>query len=834
MAVMRDLSAAQLVFQIVGGDPDQFHVIRYRGTEGLCQLFRFELDLVSVEPDMDVDKIVGTSAVLQVNGNDGQRFFHGIISRFESTGEGPGQAYFRVEIVPQLWLLTHRYQSRIFPTGKTAPEIIQDVLTGAGIPSDRIDTKDLAGTYPQREYCVQYRETDYNLVCRLMEEEGIWWYFRHSQEGHVLVLADGPPGYKPIEDPIALPFMPPTGMNVNEEHIFRFRRCQTLRPGVVTLNDFNFEDPELNLEGKHDLGRDKGLEFSDYPGEHKDQKRGADLARLRAEEFETSRVTATGQSNSPRLGPARIFELTEHPTAAHNGRYVVTSITYQGKQSTAQAAAYFSGRTSLLDRGTTQSLIAARQDQNGPVRTLADALLQIGGRLALADPAAQRSLSTWLYHAGQVVRDLATSAHALGGHPLAALAIPGLLGDGLGPGLIDFDAPLYECRFECIPASVAFRPPRVTPWPVMRGAQTARVVGPAGEEIHTDEYGRVKVQFPWDRQGVYDDKSSCWIRVSQGLAGGQYGMLFLPRVGQEVVVDFLEGDPDKPLIVGRVYNKDHMPAYKLPDEKTKSYIKTNSSKEGGGTNEIRFEDLKGSEQILINAQKDLHTRVGNQERRNVGETQHLVVTKEQRTKIGEHRSVEVVGKDALHVKDTRNLIVDGDVIEDFKSNHAHKVASQLYMKANELVIEADSGISLKVGGNFVVIDSSGVKVKGTKVGLNSGGSALSKSAADSPASPAAPEEADEVKPGKDKNYSGQPSELPPVEAKPYEGHWVSIDLKDDQGNPVAGEYYEITKPDGSVIEGTLDVNGYARVWVDTPGQCQITFPNRDKEEWQQG
>ncbi|MBK8268649.1 MAG: type VI secretion system tip protein VgrG [Planctomycetes bacterium] len=186
------------------------------------------------------------------------------------------------------------------------------------------------------------------------------------------------------------------------------------------------------------------------------------------------------------------------------------------------------------------------------------------------------------------------------------------------------DVPEYECSFECVPASVTFRPARVTPWPVMRGTQTARVSGPAGEEIHTDKYGRVKVQFNWDREGRFNEDSSCWIRVSHGMAGGGYGMMFLPRVGQEVVVDFLEGNPDKPIIVGSVYNADHMPPYALPADKTKSVIKTNSTTGGGGTNEICFEDRKDSEQLLIHAQRDFHVRVKH-DRVETVENDHLTV-----------------------------------------------------------------------------------------------------------------------------------------------------------------------------------------------------------------
>ena len=794
MALVRDLSDSQLTFLPEGGEPDQFLVVRYRGTEGLCQLYRFEIELVTEDGQVVLDEFVGLAASLSVRTADGERPFHGIISRLELTGQTDNRYYYRAELVPQVWLLTHRYNSRIFQN-KTTQAIITDVIVAAGIANDRVRFE-LSATYEPREYCVQYRETDYNFIARLMEEEGIWWYFEQSDLGHVLVAADAVSAYQPITGDAALPFHLPTGLTTEVEQVVKLRLGQSVRPGAVALRDFDFENPALNLHCTGETGRDAGLEFSDYPGEYKTQARGNALAKIRAEEFEAKRVLGVGQSNCKRLAPARSFDLIEHPSASLNAKYVVTSATHQGKQST----------------GGTSS----------------------GSRRPAPDPTAHRVLSEWLYHAGQVSRDLVSTAAAQGGDPLAALAIPNLLDDAARSTVLEADAPVYECVFECIPAETVYRPPRVTPWPIMRGVQTARVVGPSGEEIHTDEYGRVKVQFDWDRAGKYDDASSCWIRVSQGSAGGQYGMLFLPRVGQEVIVDFLEGDPDKPIVTGRVYNADHKPPYTLPDEKTKSIIKTHSSKGGGGANEIRFEDLKDKEQLLLNAQKDFHVRVGNQERHNVKENQFLTVEGEQRVKIGGHRSVDVAGKDALHVADARSVVVDADVYHDFKAAHDLSVAGEFHVKAQKVVIEADQGISLKVGGNFVVVDSTGVSIKGSMIKLNSGGAAISSSISAQIASPAEPEEADEIEPGKDANYTGEPVELPKIEPKEFKGHWISIDLKDESGEPIAGEYYEITTPSGKVLSGTLDVNGFGRKFVHEEGDCQITFPRRGAENWNAG
>ena len=579
MAMVRDLSEAQLAFQVAGGQPADFLVTRYRGSEGLCQLYRFEIELTSTLDSVTFDDIVGNAATLSIGTAVGSRWFHGIISRFEMTGETPELTCYRAELVPAVWLLTHRYKSRIFQN-KTVKDIIATVLTDGGIPSDRLSFAVAAGE--PREYCVQYRETDYNFICRLMEEEGIRWYFEQTQGGHVLKMEDASAAYGPIDGEAQVPYQPPTGFNVETEHVSHLRVGQSVRPGSVVLDDFSFENPKLKLESKADSGRDAGLEFADYPGEYATQAEGARLARIRADEFEASRIRGVGQSNCHRFAPGRKFDLIEHPSGARNTSYLVTSVTHSGRQATSGMSAGGNGWSGVLDAGVQQSLLSARQNGDQTTRQLAEALIQVVGRLKAGDPTAHRELTHWLYHAGQVSRDLASAAHASGGSPLEALTIPNLIEDIAASAFADAEAASYKCRFECVPASITYRPPRVTPWPVMRGTQTARVVGPGGEEIHTDKYGRVKVQFNWDREGKFDDNSSCWIRVSQGFAGGQYGMLFLPRIGQEVIVDFLEGDPDKPIVTGRVYNADQMPPYTLPDEKTKSTIKTNSSTGGGG------------------------------------------------------------------------------------------------------------------------------------------------------------------------------------------------------------------------------------------------------------
>ena len=829
MALMRDLSTAQIAFQIVGGEVDQFEVIRYRGTEGLCQLYRFEIELASASEAVVFDDIVGKGATLSISGDTGTRWFHGVVSRFEMTGETTELQYYRVELVPALWLLTHRYSSRIFQE-MTIPDIIADVLEKGGIPSDRYDLGGLTRTYNPRTYCVKYRETDYNFICRLMEEEGIWWYFEQTQENHKLIAADAPSAYAPIEgDSAELPYRPPTGLNVEEEHVFRFRIAQSVRPGKVVLRDFNFENPPLDLESSSDAGRDEGLEFSDYPGEYLEQGVGGELATLRTEEFEANRIQALGRSNSSRLSPGKTFDLTEHGSAPLNRTYLVTSVTHEGRESVT--------RTS-----------------GGP-----------NGQGLHADQTARRGRTEWLYHGGQVSHDPTNASVASGGNPLEALTIPNLIEDKVSPDREDADLPVYECRFEAVPSEVSFRPPRVTPWPVMRGVQTARIVGPDGEEIYTDEYGRVKVQFNWDREGEFNESSSCWIRVSQGLAGGQYGMMFLPRIGQEVIVDFVEGNPDDPLITGRVYNKDHMPPYALPAEKTKSVIKGRSTTGGGGSNEIRFEDLAGSEQMLLYGQKDLHIRfknnkvenieanrnltVGNNRYELVKKNYHLKVEEENlNVEIGGDDSLAVGGKVSIKVDGTHSTDVGGDVVEKFGGNHKNETTMTTSIKALSIKLEASVGIELKCGGSSIVLTPAAIFiVGGPLVNINTGAGppvGPVTAMATAPEAPEAPAAADEVEHGQDTTYGGgappEPAQAPEditgteaeeAETEEQETTWVEIELVDEAGDPVVGERYEITTPDEQVKTGSTDATGKAKVSGIPPGDCQIKFPDLDAEAW---
>jgi type VI secretion system secreted protein VgrG len=377
----------------------------------------------------------------------------------------------------------------------------------------------------------------------------------------------------------------------------------------------------------------------------------------------------------------------------------------------------------------------------------------------------------------------------------------------------------------------------------VEGSQTALVVGPLDEEIYTDKFGRVKVQFHWDREGRYDENSSCWTRVSQGWAGGAYGMMFLPRVGHEVIVDFIEGDPDRPIVTGRVYNADLTVPYDLPEHKTRSVIKSQSSKGGEGCNAIVIEDLKDKEVLHFSAQRDMDICVNNDLAERVDNNRHLTVGKDRRELIKQHKYGEVRLDFHEKIGGNKSLTVGGSVGEQFGGAHSESCGSYYLKSKGDIVVESDAGITLKVGGNFVKVHGGGVDIMGSAVKINSGGSAGSGSGAPLGKVPE-PQLYYNAKPGYDKSYN-QNAEPPAGEAaaagageapaEPEEEKktsWIEIELVDEAGQPWPNERYEITGPNGKVYRGTLDENGQAHVEVELQGEHQISFPKLDQDAWE--
>jgi type VI secretion system secreted protein VgrG len=765
MAVLRAGKGADFTLEAGGLDADALRIVRFHGTEGMSEPFGYELELVSAEQAVSFDDVVGQPAHLMWTtgvASDDERHVHGIVSRFEQTGRSKKLTHYSARLVPKLWTLSLVRQSRIFQN-KNTPDILKAVLEGAGIPAEQYQLS-LKATYPPRKYCVQYRESDFDFMSRLMEEEGIWYWFAHDEEKCVVMMGDEASTPTQIAGQTEVAFREGEGgLLGGAEQIAGFRYVRSMRTGKVILQEYDFKKPQQTMKVEAEAESDAHLSSYDYPGEYPETGVGKRLAQVRLEEQQAERELGVGEGNCRRLEAGYRFALVDHPVEELNQEYLLVRVEHWGEQPQAGIGA-----------------------------------------------AAQKAESK--------------------------------------------DEQTYRNVFECVPSIVTWRPPRVTPRPRVEGPQTAVVTGPEGEEIHVDEHGRVKVHFFWDLDGPQDDKSSCWVRVSQGWGGAGYGGMFLPRVGQEVVVECLEGDPDRPIITGRVYNGTNPLPYALPDEKTKSSIKSSTSPGGSGFNELRFEDKKGEEQILIQAEKDVDVYVKNDRRERIRRDHHMIVDRDQIEKVGrdEHRfvdrdqiteitrdhSLKVGGKEMIQITGTRSLEVTDDVAEASKANYSHEVGKNLYLKASGVVIEGMQELTLKVGGSFVFLDSSGVTIKGSMVKLNSGGAAgtgtagsiVPVSARLDPAEAASAAAVQSKKGVKDDRPTHQEpkKDAPP----PPNRTWIELELVDEADKPVPGEPYEVELPNGKIASGTTGADGVARVTGVEPGSCKIRFPRLDKDAWE--
>ena len=558
MATMQSERAIRLTTPL-GDDVLLFQ--RMTATESLGRMFQFELDLLSNDPNIDFNKLLGQNVTVELELPDDQtRYFNGFVSRFSQEGSVDDFNAYHMTLHPWLWFLTRTADCRIFQE-MSVPDIIKQVFRGHGFTDFE---EALSGSYRTWEYCVQYRETDFNFVSRLMEQEGIYYYFKHESNRHLLVMADSVSSHDGFPDYEKIPYFPPDEHLTREEHhIHEWTISREVQPGVYALTEYDFENPKANLLVKSAISRNHAqskMEIFDYPGEYLTASDGDAYVRARIEELHAEFEQMQGQANARGLAVGSLFQLTDYPRDDQNQEYLVASATHE-----LESDAYSSGSA--------------------------------GG-----------------------------------------------------------SEDVYACSFSALPSTQQFRPERTTPKPLVQGPQTAVVVGPSGEEIHTDKFGRVKVQFHWDRYGKKDQNSSCWVRVAQLWAGTQWGGIHLPRIGQEVIIEFLEGDPDHPIITGRVYNNDNMPPYDLPASATQSGIKSRSSKGGSADNfnELRFEDKKGEEEVYLHAEKnwtinvenDKNQTVGHDETLNVGNNRDKTVGVNQTEGIGANKTITVGGNHA--------------------------------------------------------------------------------------------------------------------------------------------------------------------------------------------
>jgi len=676
----------------------------FTGHEGISRLFRFNLDLLSDNNSISFDDIVGQNVTISVTLSDQTlRYFNGFVSRFAQSGSDARFTHYQMEVVPWLWFLTRNANCRIFQN-MSYPDIVQQVFSDAGFSDFK---SSLTGSYDPQEYCVQYRESDFNFVSRLMEHVGIFYFFEHENGKHTLVLADSTSAYQPCPGQSSAQFDQAGGGRDADDVVTGWNMEQELRTGKYSVTDYNFQTPSTSLLSSEptvvEVDGNTNYEMYDYPGIHLTQSDGAAVAKLRMQEEEATHMVMSGSSTCRVFTSGYQFDLEDHYRDDMNASYLLTEVQHVASE---------------------------------------------GGSYNMT-------------------------------------------GGGAGES--------YSNHFTCIPADVPFRPPRVTHKPFVQGPQPALVVGKAGEEIWVDNYGRVIVQFYWDRLGNNDENSSCWVRVSQPWAGGNWGAMWIPRIGQEVIVSFLEGDPDRPIITGRVYNAEEMPPYPLPDNQTVSTFKSRSSKGGGSSNfnELRFEDKMGSEQIFMNAEKEMDLRVETNSREFIGASRHLIVTNDQIEQVqgdkhihvegklfeqidsdsslqitgkqmentngdqsigvGGDQKVQVTGNASLQVGQNQKEQVGGDVSLTVTGNRQEQVGQNYNVSAtmainltggtSVVITGGPEGVCLNGPGGFISIGPAGVTIQGTMVLINSGGAAItgtspSPASPDSPDAPTAPKDPD--------------------------------------------------------------------------------------------
>jgi type VI secretion system secreted protein VgrG len=654
---MGDYSQADRAFRVdTPLGEDELLLEGFSGAEQVSAPFQYTLEMLSKDDSIAPTDLLGQPVSVAVRLADGSdRFFHGLVNRFLQLGKSEELTSYQAEVVPWLWLLSLTQDCRIFQQ-RSVPDIIKEIFSKYSNADFEVK---LVGSYSAREYCVQYRESDLNFVSRLMEEEGIYYFFQHSAGGHKLTLVDDASMIDPC--PVQSTFEVATTPDdfLEEDVIIELQREHVVKTERVTLRDYDYLKPSNDLEATD--GSDAGGEIYDYPGRYVELAQGESYVTLLLQERGAKQEVVRGASSCRTLTTGCSFDLTGYYLDDANQTYFVVGVSH-----------------------------AAR-------------------------------------------------------------------GGGYRSGKPDSE---YSNHFECVPTMVPYRPPRVAKKPVVKGPQTAVVVGPSGEEIYTDSdgHGRVKVQFHWDRLGAKDENSSCWVRVSSAWAGKNWGGIHLPRIGQEVIIDHQEGDPDRPIITGRVYNADQVPPYKLPANKTQSGIKSRSSKDGTSANfnEIRMEDKKGSELLYVHAEKDKSVviendrtesvghdesiSIGNDRSESVGNNESITIGKnrtesvgaDESITIGANRSVSVSKNETIDVGQNRSEGVGKNEDVSVGEKRSHNVGKDDTLNVgNNLGVSAGDSIMMKTGRASITMKKNGdIVIKGKNINIQGSGKIQVKASSD--------------------------------------------------------------------------------------------------------
>ena len=625
----------------LGGE--QIALVRLESVESLSQPFHVSVDMLATLGEVNLLPHLGKPAAISISEDETfLRYFHGILVDGEFLGDMEGDGYlYRLVLRPKAYLFEQNRNFKIFQD-KAVNDILKEVLAERKID---VDFKNQKAGKRVRAYCVQYGESDFGFLSRLMEEEGIYYHYLHESGKHTLVLCDGPSCHVSGKSAI-LAYNPTSAYVVNVDSASRtstgggsqFVQSWTERvtsgaETVVTLRDFDFMHPDKPLEvsaNEQSLHDDDANEVYDYPGRYYVAEDGENLSAVRLNARRANRRTYSGESQLGSISNGTKFKLKNHGIERFNAEYLITHT--------------------------------------------------------------HHSISAEAYRAG---------------------------GGGNNSHFV---------RFDVVPADTLWQAPQISRRPVVNGPETALVTGPKGEEIYVDEYARIKVQFHWDREGQQDDHSSCWIRVSQT---GGLGNLIIPRVGHEVLVDFINGDPDRPIVVGRVFNKSHMPVYKLPDEKTKTVFRTKTyTKVGGkaypnaeeldtgkpGVNELRFEDKDDAQEVFVHAERDMNTRVRRVETHHVGLDQEV--------KIGQDRKKKIKRDEKIEIGANRDTKIEKDETLEITGKRKTKIKkTDLLDVSDSIKIKAGTKIELIVGGSSITIDQKGVKIDGMQLQFKGGAKA---------------------------------------------------------------------------------------------------------------
>ncbi len=711
------------------------------GQQTLSAPYEFTARFICGIPDLELSELAKQAAIITLYYKDEARCFHGIIKGAAMMGEN-GQSYvYEITLVPKLWFLSYRINCRIFQH-KSVPQIITQLLDEAGHKTDEYEFH-LKESYAELDYTVQFNESDFAFISRLLEREGIHYHFIHQHDKHLLVFADINESLPVIgaDKGPELELRPRNGLESEYSTCESFSQGTRIGFDHATHIGFDLTKPAKELKCQQFLKSSKFLEhysFHDHLS-FTDAEAGQHYIDQSLQAFKSQTQFGKSKNDVIHMEPGHRFSLINHLRPDFNQKYLIHSVKFKVRQ------------------------YASLEEYAGS---------EIG----------------FYYH-----------------------------------NISEF-----------IPDSVRFKPPQITSKPQLDYQEGVFVSGPEGEEIYTDQYGRIKVQFPWDREGQNDENSSCWVPVSQSWAGNQWGKIHIPRIGHEVLISFINGDPDQPIVAGSLYNAVNRPPYPLPKHKTRSTTKTNSSIGGKGFNEIRFEDKKSQEQIAIFAEKDIDNRVKNDRREHVQHDRHLIVEKGRFEHIKNNKHLIInkdqnieIGQDAhLSVGQTHHTLVGGDFYLD--------AGNEIHIKAgNKLVFDAGEMLSMKAGGSVMKTSAGGVGFNGATIRINEGGSPGSGSGA-SPVTPKMPQQVDKDYPGyrakkrealaaykslrlMEQEITLEPKSLPlkrvsipPLIYVKPEIQWLAILLVDEDNHVVPDRPYRIMRDKTIYKQGHLDKNGFAQ------------------------